>query len=362
MSVQLQEISRLVAGRQKDPQREPYITKSNGLTAKHPENTKIFREKIKNLLVEYLKIKFESSQQADTTVDFSEIVHFSLKRHSYQLQLHYGMIPSKRDRIVDAQGRAILLDQDEEQGPYFAALLSLVVNGNKLEVRKEGEIRHNIKKENLFWDGWYTQLGDNSALFQCFPDWIKVAIVRVLKAVVPVSPPWHEYRSLIHPIIKTAALQILDRSNEATVVELCGGNGILAREILSDYKKPISYHLLEQNRVSLELARQNLRSHSSAHIVPTDVVHDEAYSNLAANSVDLVIGSGALTTCVLEGKDEAITVLKKCHTYLKPGGFCLLAGHGDSLVNSDDFQALGFTLHNKHLVGYIRSFYIAQKD
>ena len=118
--------------------------------------------------------------------------------------------------------------------------------------------------------------------------------------------------------------------------------------------------------VQVGLPRAVDRVEAIKDTIHADVVEDAEYYTeedtlLKANSVDLILGSGALTTSVLDDKAAAIKVLEKCHRYLKPDGFLVLAGHGYSLVNSSDFTKLGFRLVNATLARYTRSFYIVQK-
>ncbi len=362
------EMSRRLASHWVKPQNEAYITRANELISRHPAESKQFRSKMKGLLAEFLTLKFADSQAEVHAPPANSVVRFSLKQkgkhEQYELHQTFVILPSDKDRILDSKRRQVTLTRDES-ALFLSTNMPRIFNGNRVEIIENESIKGKTKRDNAFWYGWYNQMGECSYLIQCFPDWIKVAVVRVLNALIPASPPWHEYRTVIHPMIKKAALQVLERVEKPTVVELCGGNGMLANDILSACKKKVSYHLLELNSVARELAQENLSSMQQhcVQIVPQDIVKDHTYSDLAPDSVDLFIGSGALTTCVLEKKEEAKAVLKTCHSYLKPGGFVILAGHSDSLVNTSDFQELGFTPHNTHLVGYRQalSFYIMQK-
>lgn len=52
---------------------------------------------------------------------------------------------------------------------------------------------------------------------------------------------------------------------------------------------------------------------------------------------------------VLDNKEEALRVVKKCHWLLKPGGKLILTGHGYSFLHNEDYIALGFNVINSFL-------------
>jgi ubiquinone/menaquinone biosynthesis C-methylase UbiE len=287
---------------------------------------------------------------------------------TFTLNAQYQLFGSAEDFIANSQGVAILLSRDESS-IIRGQLLSHLFKGNRLE-----HIRHDLavipERPKSWWLGWQTCGADALFFFNWLPVWVTKHIVRICKLALPHSPCWLEYQSLIHPVIKKAALTVLSELKEArpTILEFCGGSGELAFEILSESKKEIDYLLLEYNETSVQLANERFSKHKrhSACAVQADIVNDQHYfrdkkSRLKIRSVDLVLGSGALTTHVLENKNAAVKALNKAHRYLKPGGYIILAGHAHSLITAEDLNQAGFTVINSSLAGYLHPFYIAQR-
>lgn len=171
-------------------------------------------------------------------------------------------------------------------------------------------------------------------------------------------PVGEEYEKIWHPAMAKACLHVLQHIPAAKpqILEICGGYGLLADKILSASPIPLDYTLLELNQTALGKAQDNLGKR--ALLVQTDVVDDPF--PVKEESIDLVIGCGALTTCVLTDKNEAMEVLKKIERCLKPGGYLILAGHGNSLLHREDFARL--TVLNTSLPGHCKEFYLVQKQ
>lgn len=174
-----------------------------------------------------------------------------------------------------------------------------------------------------------------------------------------------DYRSAIHPAIRTAVSQMIPKMRVVpTVLDICGGKGALGHSIITMYKA--NYILLENNEPSLKAARELLPA--TAAVIKTDVVKDTNYYTdegkrvpLKNQSVDIVIASGALSHNVMPNKEAALIVLRKIHRYLKSGGYFIMASMTEPFLNSEDLKARGFNVLNMSLLRHWHPFYVAQK-
>jgi hypothetical protein len=178
------------------------------------------------------------------------------------------------------------------------------------------------------------------------------------------------YNDLVHPLLATTTvniLRLLGQRERRTIVEICGGDGALARSILDSAPCKVDYLLLEQNQASIVKARSLLGS--AARVIKTDIVNSRKYFidperkvALKPASVDIFVGSGALTERVLPSEQAALSALEKIHYYLRPNGFLLLSGLAPSLLNSRHFIQSGFSVINSSVPMKRKEFYILQKN
>jgi hypothetical protein len=201
------------------------------------------------------------------------------------------------------------------------------------------------------------------------------------------------YRDKVHPMMCDRAVRILNEGNTPTplVVDVCGGTGTLARKIIDTFgsrgnlrrkmdfdpngwisfdalanPKEAKYTVLEYNNQSVIEARKTLGR--DAQVVKTDVIHEEEFyldsdkkQKIQPNSVDLFVCCGALTHRVMPDSQSAFEVMKKIVGYLKPGGYCLLAGATPQLLNSADFRNLGLEVKSMISKDYLIPFYVVRK-
>jgi hypothetical protein len=340
--------------------------------ARQPKITKEKRNKIKELIKEYLKIKFsdENNLKIETTPNRNKkknVFRFKIKTDDssfwYELsqERHNGYSTLS---FVKDHKKTIALLTDKEELIFQKGILTRIFRGNQLEniVSCQRE-----KKPDSFWSGWKTSMGASSEILAYLPSSLQNGIYNICELFSSTSPPWDQYQTMIHPALKEASLEILKSYSDLcpNVVEICGGGGELAVEIVRHYSNPLKYYLLEYNDMSLQRARTHIsntfiREKNRSKIIPikTDVTNphdyfldDEKQEPMENGSIDLIIGSGALTVYVLENKKAARKVAEKCYGLLKLNGKMILAGHAHSLLNSEDFAMLGFNVINSFLVG-----------
>lgn len=309
------------------------------LIARQPENNRVWRQELKSNLSHWLNLQLDLQEHPlhvpclDDELELPLKMIFKLKNSDGALE-RFELYSDNIDYVV-------VKDHDRKfvgQSFLFAltTLLPQILKGSCFENKGSPTVQC---KEQRYWNSWEN------------------------------TKAWTVYTQLIHPVLKNAVHAILaqmEASSQHLIVELGGGTGFLALQILKDANFPFSYILLERNEQELEQARHNLGD--QACVVQTDIVLDEHYYcdeehtlALAKESVDLMLASGVLTQAVLQNKEEALIVLQKAHHYLKTAGYLLLAGLARSFLDEHDFTAAGFVVINSGLPQTDKDLYILQK-
>lgn len=343
--------------------------------ARQPSITKEHRQKIKKLLVQFLILKIKEpsiniSDYEDSLDDeFPEdedIFRFKINLSNSQptwFELSkenlgkYSIISFERNEKKEHRKL-----KGKEKIPFQKGLLTRIFNGSQLE---NISFRVSEKKPDSFWTGWKTSMCMFNQVIDYFPAYLQHNIYAIGEIVSDSIPAWDDYKQIIHPAILDVSLEVLNglAGTCPNVVEICGGEGDLAIQMAKNYPNQMKYYLLEYNDRSLYLANNRILNEiheDDAKIIPikTDITNSDDYfldaekkNPINRCSIDLIIGSGALTNCVLESKKIALGVAEKCYDLLKPGGKLILAGHARSLLNCEDFTSLGFKVINSYFVG-----------
>lgn len=332
---------------------------------RQPEAIQKWRHEMKALLRQYLSLKFpeegvEEMKEDDRKPPSNDLEAdgvFELRFKIKTNRTSSWYVLNQFDRLTF--GKKVAPLSSEEQLIFQKSLLARIFQGSHLEYVVQNKVE---KKPDSFWSGWKTSMGDANGLLYYLPLRAQEIIYQVGSYFFPTSPAWSQYRNLIHPALQIAALEVLKNcpTERPNVVEICGGEGELGMAIVEKFQKPMNYYLLEYNDLSLQAARKHMAS-----IIPikTDVTNDRDYFTdikkeqpMQNGSIDLIVGSGALTVCVLENKEAAFAVAKKCHELLKPKGKMILAGHSHCHLTSKDFESLGFQVINTSFVGSVSPF------
>lgn len=331
-----------------------YTVKPKSIVARHIPETKHIRQEAKNTLKTYLEGIFRMAQASnclfcdaakiqETESKADERATFYLKSNQRRLD-RYDMVswkitpvgPVQKVLIRNGREKAFL---NPKLSPITPQMLSHIFKGDRFE--HEFKAYNSCAANKEYWDNWNSF--DEAA--------------------------WKQYSDNIHPLITEVAvhlLHVLALPETPRVIEICAGNGRLADKIIEAAKQPLNYTLLEFNESEIKDAKKLLGT--KAQVVKTDIVKDHYYYKdetkkepIGRASVDLAIGSGALTNYVLNNKSEALTALFKLYHYLKPGGYVVLAGHSRSLLSSFDFFQSGFEVLNTHAPGNDQQLYILRK-
>lgn len=356
------------------------VTESHGnkkFVATQSDQTMEWRQEVKKLLREYLKLKFsddasDGAAESKAIESHSEILKFRIKTEGgsslwYELSKDNRGEYTKLSRGSGVQKKETQLSE-QERLIFQKGVLTRIFKGSHLE---EINLRTVKKEPDAHWSGWRTKLGYSSWVSR-LPLLFQDMVFDVGERFYPLTIYWKTYQETIHPSIAETSLGVLNScSATPNIVELCGGGGELAIQVAECYSKPMNYYLLECNDRSLEQARRSAFSvnENGIHIVPIranvtcndDYCSDaEKQNRIEDRSIDLIIGSGALMAGVLESREAALKVAKKCYELLRAGGKMILAGHAHSLLNRDDFESIGYQVINSYLVGMNNSPFITE--
>jgi ubiquinone/menaquinone biosynthesis C-methylase UbiE len=297
-------------------------------------------------LMQAISDKTEAVSVAD--VDFSQKNVYAKYRFSireddptplrfYVLRSGQGIITddarSFARQVIDRDGMAELMRRFEYRGSLVDPLenqLCYFYDGNDYE---HIEFPKAPAMRNTFWSHWKWNTDANIAyLFRIYPP----------------------------------CLEALDGSLQqpSTVVEICGGDGNFASQALEKMGGRIeNYYLVDRNQPSLERAQKQLTAHvetGKAVVVQGDVT-EPFLPDLHDGTVDCALGIGALTTEVMESREDALKALRRLHQLLKPGGTLILSGFSHSYFSRDDLEEEGFEVTNTHCPSKRQYIYVAQK-
>lgn len=338
---------------------------------RQPKITEERRNKIKSLLREFLKLKIsDNNLEVDSKSNKkneNENVRFKIKidgTASNWYELLHPYLGKYSTLSFEKNNRKEYRYLTEKESLLFQmGVLTRIFKGNHLEEMNFKEVK---KLPDEYWSIWKNTSQCYSELIAYLPLCIQNNIYYLSDYFCSESNSKIKYRHIIHPVLKNISVEILNNCSECcpNVVEICGGGGELALEIANSFPNQMNYYLMEYNEYSLQQAKarilNEMEKESKSNIIPikTDVTDENDYfidmekqHPMPNNSIDLIIGSGALTTQVFENKKIASEVAKKCYELLKPGGKLILAGHNPSLLHNEDFIELGFHVINSYIVG-----------
>lgn len=321
---------------------------SKRLISRCNPKVKVDRKNAKVCMGNYLRVIFAfRSKPLNNPEDLFQIIfekrRFSIKNKNMRDLYEIFTDGADCENFIIKNRVEYICMNEQDKKIFSKNIIISLFNGSRCEIVKYPHWLHT--KASEYWDDWWS--GESNE-----------------KETHPID----HYRDSIYPMISSAVLnvlQLLKQQNgpeSSLIMEIAGGNGELAEIILSSdqYPKNANYVFLELNEPSIKKAETKLEKFSNVEIFKTDLVNDKDYGTIKPSSIDLVLGSGILTRCVLNSKMDAETILKKVHYHLKPEGYLILAGHAEMLLSSKDFENEGFNVINCTANG--NQLYILQKQ
>jgi phospholipid N-methyltransferase len=254
---------------------------------------------------------------------------YFLQNHPSKLCYTLGGIAAGAE--MDSYWRMVDMPNDIGHLDLDMHLVSQVFDGNEMEIFLEQPLP---QKEATFWTDWTTTCRN-----------------------------WGRYTQLIHPSIIEAALKVLPEAStgrRVRILEIGGGTGALADGLLKRANRgDIDYTLIELNKAEVQEATTLLAGRTT--VVQGDVRDPQAYASVTEETADLVIASGILTEMVVSSRVSAEQGLVNAYAKLRPGGVMIITGHGESFVNSFQFNQLKLEILNRHMPNSLLHFYVLRK-
>lgn len=223
-----------------------------------------------------------------------------------------------RLRKIDIQGREFEI-KDERCFYYLEQFLSYFLNGNEIEPTLLDESKRAFDKS--FWaSNW--RISSTAAVYKHLDRLICEYLSRLIAS-----------NQLYHP------------DESPCILELFGGKGDLAKKILDLYTG-IEYIFSEYDPVSLSEAQERLSGKPAKITSPTNALTADYQEMLSSKLPSVIIISGGLTGCVLNNKDEAMTVLKKLYPFIKGSCKLILTGLAFPWLRREDLEKIGFRCLN----------------
>ncbi len=159
------------------------------------------------------------------------------------------------------------------------------------------------------------------------------------------APICEHYERVVYPRVVETVRAIAD-GRPLRVVDLGGGNGRLAEMIAAEVAQA---RVLVVDRSAALIAQAGARAAKNPERLTArcaDVTADGLVESL--EPPDVYVLCGVVAQQVLE-REQALALVRACHGRLRAGGFVLVPSYSPALLTSDDYAAIGFTVHNRTL-------------
>ena len=139
-------------------------------------------------------------------------------------------------------------------------------------------------------------------------------------------------KDVIHPKVVAKVKDVIKHlSKQVDILDIGGGNGTLASRLceIASVKEVVVIHSSDKELPKIE------------KMIPKKQSLDEI-----DEKVDIIVLCDVVACKVLT-KTNAAALIKKCHGMLRGNGFLIATSSLPSLVNSDEYEEMGFSVHNK---------------
>ena len=157
------------------------------------------------------------------------------------------------------------------------------------------------------------------------------------------------YVEVIYPKVIDAVRAIgdADPTHPQVVWDLGGGSGGLSEALCARLSSVARVVLVEQSDALLAGARERASRYSTRFLVERGDVTSDLGTTLTGTP-DIIILCGVVAQQVLD-REQGLAVMRMCHAKLRRGGIALIPSYSPALLTSQDYEAMGFRVHNKTL-------------
>ena len=158
------------------------------------------------------------------------------------------------------------------------------------------------------------------------------------------------YEKVIYPrVVETMKKLGARRPDRALrVMDLGGGDGQLAELLLDGVPSLGEVLLVDRSAALIDAARPRVARHRGRlRAMRADVTAD-AFFDAISEPPDVVVLCGVVAQQVMD-HGEGLRVMRRCHERLAPGGFALVPSYSPALLAGREYEAMGFTVHNRTL-------------
>ncbi len=167
------------------------------------------------------------------------------------------------------------------------------------------------------------------------------------------------YTKVIHPQINETLRKIctLHPHLKMHILDIGGGDGVLGERIIQALPDQVAkVHVLDGSQKLIETAKHRAEALSGKLIAQVSDIQDmiDTPSVLSEydGHVDIVILCGVVAQQVLN-KQTALNLVRKCHSILPENGFLVAASLSPALINSQEYEAIGYEVLNKTITNKI---------
>jgi hypothetical protein len=158
------------------------------------------------------------------------------------------------------------------------------------------------------------------------------------------------YETIIYPRVLETLEKLCARApgRRLFVVDLGGGAGQLAERICASVPGVRKVLLLERSAALLEKARARAARHPGRMLAEGADITDGAFLLDTKEAPDVIIACGVVAAQVMD-EPQGLRVMRRCYDLLPARGVALVPSYSPALLSSREYEAMGFTVHNKTL-------------
>lgn len=158
------------------------------------------------------------------------------------------------------------------------------------------------------------------------------------------------YEEFIYPrVVETLGrIGAMREGRPLCVVDLGGGAGQLAALVCEKLPQVAKVVLVDRSAALVEQARARAAKHPDRLVTRRADITAEGFDGGLDQPPDVVVLCGVVATQVMS-HDDGLRLMRAVHDRLPPGGFAVVPSYSPALLAGDEYEALGFEVHNRSL-------------